>query len=103
LLPTSLLPPTNISAINAHHHHVDSPPAHFDRRIAANYEHNQAALITADTPILSLCGGATDLTVPGVLLPSISETMLSHTVFLSRQRIMKNTCATAIAITWRKQ
>lgn len=55
------------------HHNIGSPPARFDRRIAAIYEHNQAALITADTPILSLCCGATDLKVPGALLPSISE------------------------------
>jgi hypothetical protein len=55
------------------HHNVDSPLTRFDRRIAAIYEHNQAALITADTPILSLCYGATDFMVPGALLPSISE------------------------------
>lgn len=55
------------------HHHVDSPPARFDRRIAAIYKHNQAVFITADTPILSLCGGATGLMVPVALLPSISE------------------------------
>jgi hypothetical protein len=41
----------------------DFPPARFDRCIAAVYEHNQAALITADMPILLLCGGATDLMV----------------------------------------
>jgi len=52
------------------HHHVDSPSARFDHPITAI---NQIALITADTRILSLCGGATNLMAPGALLSSISE------------------------------
>lgn len=36
------------------HHHVDSSPAQFDRGIATihSMNTNEAALITADTPIL---------------------------------------------------
>jgi len=62
------------------------PPARFDRRIAAIYEHNQAALITADTPILSLCGGATDLMVPSefCILPEIANgNVYRRTIFSS--------------------
>jgi len=80
------------------HHHVDSPPARFDRRIAAIYEHYWGALITADAPILLLCGGATGLMVPGTLLPSSSKACALQ----SRHCIVRNTCATAIAITSRK-
>lgn len=73
VVATSLLPSPNISAIITMSTPHQIPPARFDRRIAAIYEHNQATLTTADTPILSLCGGAADLMVPSefCILPEV--------------------------------
>ena len=64
VVATSLLPSPNISAVITMSTPHEIPPARFDRRITAIYKHIQTALTTADTPILSLCGGATDLMVP---------------------------------------
>jgi glycosylphosphatidylinositol deacylase len=64
VVATSLLPSPNISAVITMSTPHQIPPARFDRRVAAIYENNQAALTTANIPILSLCGGATDLMVP---------------------------------------
>jgi glycosylphosphatidylinositol deacylase len=62
------------------------PPARFYRRIAAIYDRNHAALATANTPILSLCGGARDLMVPSesCILPDAFTTgVYRRTVFSS--------------------
>ena len=40
------------------------PPARFDRRIERIYLENEKILLNDSTPILSLCGGATDLMIP---------------------------------------
>ena len=64
VVATSLLPSPNISTVITMSTPHQLPPARFDRRIAAIYNNNRAALATASTPILSLCGGATDLMVP---------------------------------------
>ena len=64
VVATSLLPSLNISAIITMSTLHQPPPVRFGRCIAVIYDHNQAALATANTPILSLCGGATDLIVP---------------------------------------
>jgi GPI inositol-deacylase len=86
IVATSLLPSPNISAIITLSTPHQVPPARFDRRIATIYDHNQAALTTADTPILSLCGGATDLMVPSesCILPApTSENVYRRTIFSS--------------------
>jgi hypothetical protein len=62
------------------------PPARFDRRIAAIYDNNRAALSTADTPILSLCGGAADLMVPSesCIIPELANrAVYRQTIFSS--------------------
>jgi len=62
------------------------PPARFDRRIAAIYDRNKVTLATADTPILSLCGGAADLMVPSescILSKVKSRNAYRQTVFTS--------------------
>lgn len=61
---TSLLPHPNISAIITMSTPHTLPPARFDRRIDRIYSHGRQSLLTDPTPILSLCGGATDLLVP---------------------------------------
>ncbi|KAI0275434.1 PGAP1-like protein-domain-containing protein [Gloeopeniophorella convolvens] len=64
IVATSLLPSPDISAVITMSTPHTLPPARFDRRIAAIYNENRAALSNDSTPILSLCGGATDLMVP---------------------------------------
>ncbi|KAN0118085.1 PGAP1-like domain containing protein [Russula decolorans] len=75
VVATSLLPSPNISTVITMSTPHKIPPARFDRRIAAIYEHNKATLATADTPILSLCGGAADLMVPSesCILPEVTN------------------------------
>ena len=86
VVATSLLPSPNISAVITMSTPHQLPPARFDRRIAAIYNNNQAALTTANTPILSLCGGATDLMVPSesCILPKAADVgVYRRTVFSS--------------------
>ncbi|KAK1227266.1 hypothetical protein PQX77_009753 [Marasmius sp. AFHP31] len=64
IVATSLLPSENISAIITMSTPHSLPPARFDQRINTVYERNQHLLTSDDTPILSLCGGATDLMIP---------------------------------------
>jgi hypothetical protein len=66
VVSTSLLPSPNISAVIAMLTPHQLPPARFDRRIPAIYDHNEAALVSANTPVLSQCGGAMDLMAPVV-------------------------------------
>ena len=86
VVATSLLPSPNISAVITMSTPHKIPPARFDRRIAAIYQLNQATLATADTPILSLCGGATDLMVPSesCILPDVTNgNVYRRTIFSS--------------------
>jgi GPI inositol-deacylase len=86
VVATSLLPSPNISAVVTMSTPHKIPPARFDRRIAAIYKSNQAALNAADTPILSLCGGATDLMVPSesCILPEVTnQSVYRRTIFSS--------------------
>ena len=86
VVATSLLPSPNISAVITMSTPHQLPPARFDRRIAAIYNNNQAALTTANTPILSLCGGATDLMVPSesCILPDAADVgVYRRTIFSS--------------------
>jgi GPI inositol-deacylase len=86
VVATSLLPSSNISAVITLSTPHKIPPARFDRRIAAIYENNQVVLTTADTPILSLCGGATDLLVPSesCILPDVTDgNVYRRTIFSS--------------------
>jgi hypothetical protein len=86
VVATSLLPSPNISAVITMSTPHQIPPARFDRRIAAIYENNQAALTTANIPILSLCGGATDLMVPSescILPEGTNGDLYRRTIFSS--------------------
>ena len=82
----SLLPSPNISAVITMSTPHQIPPARFDRRIATIFENNQAALTTANIPILSLCGGATDLMIPSesCILPEGTDgNVYRRTIFSS--------------------
>jgi len=86
IVATSLLPSPNVSAFITMSTPHEIPPARFDRRIPAIYEHNKATLTIADTPILSLCGGATDLMVlsESCILPEVaSMNVYRRTIFSS--------------------
>jgi glycosylphosphatidylinositol deacylase len=64
VVAASLLPHANVSALITVATPHTLPPARFDRRIAALYAHNAAVLESDPTPIVSVCGGATDTLVP---------------------------------------
>ena len=87
IVATSLLPSSNISAVITMSTPHQLPPARFDRRIASIYNNNHAALAATNTPILSLCGGATDLMVPSesCILPEVPDVVgvYRRTVFTS--------------------
>ncbi|KAF9236219.1 PGAP1-like protein-domain-containing protein [Melanogaster broomeanus] len=61
---TALLPAVHISALITMSTPHTLPPARFDARVEAIYVRNRDVLARAATPILSLCGGATDMMVP---------------------------------------
>ena len=64
IVSTALLPNPNISAIITLSTPHTLPPVRFDRRIEHIYANNHRLLASNPTPILSLCGGATDLMIP---------------------------------------
>ncbi|KAI0329552.1 GPI-inositol-deacylase [Cubamyces sp. BRFM 1775] len=89
VVATALLPNPNISAIITMSTPHSLPPVRFDRRIDHIYADNLKDLASDPTPILSLCGGATDLMIPSesCILPSFAEneanSVYRRTVFTS--------------------
>ena len=89
VVATSLLPSPNISAIITMSTPHTLPPARFDSRIDKIYARNYELLLSDTTPILSLCGGATDMMIPSesCILPEAprkhSELIYRRTVFTS--------------------
>ena len=86
IVATSLLPNEKISAIITMSTPHLVPPARFDSRINEIYRNTKRALDTDPTPILSLCGGATDLMIPSeacILLPATGGVAFRRTVFTS--------------------
>ncbi|KAJ8698746.1 GPI inositol deacylase [Pleurotus ostreatus] len=83
----SLLPSPNISAIITMSTPHTLPPARFDARIDKIYSRNQQLLATDTTPIVSLCGGATDMMIPSeaCILPPTDDDVkpFRRTVFTS--------------------
>lgn len=75
IVGVSLLPSANISAVITMSTPHTLPPARFDSRIEKIYTRNMDILATDPTPILSICGGATDMTIPSeaCILPSVAE------------------------------
>lgn len=64
IVGSSLLPSPDISALITMSTPHTLPPARFDSRMEELYERNRKVLLDDLTPILSLCGGATDMLVP---------------------------------------
>lgn len=89
IVATSLLPSPDISAIITMSTPHTLPPARFDNRIDKIYARNHELLLSDTTPILSLCGGATDMMIPSesCILPETprrhSELVYRRTVFTS--------------------
>ncbi|KAI0677215.1 GPI-inositol-deacylase [Trametes maxima] len=89
VVATALLPNPNISAIITMATPHTLPPVRFDRRIDHIYADNLQDLAFDPTPILSLCGGATDLMIPSescilpVSSPDPASSAYRRTVFTS--------------------
>ncbi|KAF9226838.1 PGAP1-domain-containing protein [Gyrodon lividus] len=64
IVGTALLPSEHISALITMSAPHTLPPARFDARIEETYERNRKVLNDDETPILSICGGATDTMIP---------------------------------------
>ncbi|EMD40411.1 hypothetical protein CERSUDRAFT_102812 [Gelatoporia subvermispora B] len=74
IVANALLPHPNVSAVITMSTPHALPPARFDRRVDVLYASINDHLADVSTPILSLCGGATDLMIPSesCILPPIS-------------------------------
>lgn len=86
VVATSLLPSPNISAIITMSTPHTLPPARFDNRIEDIYSANRQHLVADPTPIVSICGGATDVMVPSesCILPEPSvQGVFRKTIFSS--------------------
>lgn len=85
IVATSLLPSPDISAIITMSTPHTLPPARFDSRMDRIYEKLQGILANDPTPILSLCGGATDMMIPSeaCILPSHNSSTFRSTIFTS--------------------
>ena len=81
---TALLPSGNITALVTMSTPHTLPPARFDQRIAEIYNQNRRVLREDETPILSICGGATDMMIPSesCILPGEVD-VYRRTVFTS--------------------
>lgn len=85
IVATSLLPSGNISAIITMSTPHTLPPARFDSRIDTLYDKLQLILYQDPTPIVSVCGGATDMLISSesCILPQTSNNTFRRTVFTS--------------------
>ena len=86
VVATSLLPYPDISAIITMSTPHTLPPARFDNRIDDIYFANRERLASDPTPIVSICGGATDTMVPSescILPKPISRDIFRKTIFSS--------------------
>ncbi|KAJ7734040.1 PGAP1-like protein-domain-containing protein [Mycena maculata] len=84
IVAMSLLPSPNISAIITMSTPHTLPPARFDARVDRVYDRNQHTLAADPTPVLSLCGGATDLMIPSeACVLANSDAPFRRTVFSS--------------------
>lgn len=85
IVATSLLPSPDVSAIITMSTPHTLPPARFDSRMDRIYEKLQGILASDPTPILSLCGGATDMMIPSeaCILPSHNSSTFRSTIFTS--------------------
>ncbi|OJA08129.1 hypothetical protein AZE42_04157 [Rhizopogon vesiculosus] len=80
---TALLPSDDISALITMSTPHTLPPARFDARVDELYQRNAELLANDPTPIVSICGGATDMMIPSesCILPDLGDVNLEGTVY----------------------
>lgn len=85
IVAMALLPSDKISAIITMSTPHTLPPARFDSRIDDVYAKLEATLQTDPTPVVSICGGATDMMIPSesCILPKTTANIFRRTVFTS--------------------
>ena len=85
VVATTLLPSSNISAIITMSTPHTLPPARFDSRIDTLYTRLQKSLEEDATPVVSICGGATDMMIPSesCILPKSLKGIFRRTIFTS--------------------
>ncbi|CAA7258574.1 unnamed protein product [Cyclocybe aegerita] len=85
VVATSLLPDPNISTIITMSTPHTLPPARFDSRIDKLYNNVRLTLENDTTPVVSICGGATDMmiTSESCILPEPEKDVFRRTVFTS--------------------
>ncbi|KAG1905635.1 PGAP1-like protein-domain-containing protein [Suillus fuscotomentosus] len=64
IVGTALLPSDDISALITMSTPHTLPPARFDARVDEIYRRNAGTLANDSTPVVSICGGATDMMIP---------------------------------------
>ncbi|KIK47060.1 hypothetical protein CY34DRAFT_799756 [Suillus luteus UH-Slu-Lm8-n1] len=64
IVGTALLPSDDISALITMSTPHTLPPARFDARVDEVYRRNAESLANDPTPVVSICGGATDMMIP---------------------------------------
>lgn len=64
IVGTALLPSDDISALITMSTPHTLPPARFDARVDEIYQRNAGTLVNDSTPVVSICGGATDMMIP---------------------------------------
>lgn len=86
VVATSLLPSSDISTIITMSTPHTVPPARFDSRIDDIYRKGKRVLDLDPTPVVSLCGGASDMMIPSescILQQPSSGDIFRRTVFTS--------------------
>lgn len=86
IVATALLARGNISVIITMSTPHALPPSRTDVHMDKIYRDNKRLLDFDSTPILSICGGATDMMIPSetcILSPGVSEDIFRRTVFTS--------------------
>ncbi|KAG0707742.1 PGAP1-like protein-domain-containing protein [Suillus ampliporus] len=83
IVGTALLPSDDISALITMSTPHTLPPARFDARVDEIYQRNAEFLANDPTPIISICGGATDMMIPSesCILPDPGDVNLGSTVY----------------------
>ncbi|KAG1756758.1 PGAP1-like protein-domain-containing protein [Suillus paluster] len=83
IVGTALLPSDDISALITMSTPHTLPPARFDARVDEIYQRNAEFLVNGPTPIVSICGGATDMMIPSesCILPDPGDVNAGNTIY----------------------
>ncbi|KAG2037278.1 PGAP1-domain-containing protein [Suillus americanus] len=83
IVGTALLPSDDISALMTMSTPHTLPPARFDARVDEIYRRNAESLANNPTPVVSICGGATDMMIPSesCILPDPGDGNLGSAIY----------------------